>query len=541
MASISTDRKGNRRIFFTGPNRNRKIVYLGAVPMKTARTIKVHIENLAAALLGRHAPDPETSEWVGGLDDLLYGKLAAVGLLPDRGPAQTSNQATTLGPFLEQYLNGRTDIKPSTRTNLEQVRRNLLDHFGPDKPLADIAPGDADEFRINLLGKLGENTVRRNCGRARQFFRAAVRKRLIQENPFGDMKGCAVKATTDRFHFVTRAEADMVLAACPDAQWRLLFALSRYGGLRCPSEHLALRWADVDWERNRITVHSPKTEHHEGKECRDIPLFPELRPYLEEVWEQAEPGTEYVITRYRSGNANLRTQLERIIRRAGLTPWPKPFQNCRSTRETELAEEFPIHVVCAWIGNTQAVAAKHYLQVREEDFARAAERDADYDARATQNTTQQRSGDSGTSLQETTQALEDNRFMPECSRACNNNPNGLAPRAVQQTHQTCPPSDRSYRSTLLSPLSRRQADFRARRTSQRPQGRHPEPAGMESLPDDQRRSERRLRRQAVRGTTGTDRRSKLLPGGPVLRRQPGHRLLPHFPPSATATGLCSVA
>ena len=377
MASISTDRSGNRRIFFSGPNRKRKIIYWGAVPMKTARTVKAHVESLAAALLGRHAPDPKTSEWLGSLDDVMYGKLAAVGLVAARTPGPEA-QAVALGVFLDQYIGGRTDIKPSTRTNLEQVRRNLLDYFGTDRLLATISPGNADEFRVNLLGKLGENTVRRNCGRAKQFFRAAVRKRLIQENPFADMKGCTVKATTDRFYFVTRETAAKVLEACPDAQWRLLFALSRYGGLRCPSEHLSLRWGDVDWERNRITVHSPKTERHEGRESRQIPIFPELRPYLEEIYFAAlETGElpEYVITRYRSGNANLRTQLERIIRRAGLEPWVKPFQNLRSTRETELAEQFPIHVVCAWIGNTQAVAAKHYLQVRDEDFQRAAQRD----------------------------------------------------------------------------------------------------------------------------------------------------------------------
>ena len=49
----------------------------------------------------------------------------------------------------------------------------------------------------------------------------------------------------------------------------------------------------------------------------------------------------------------------------------KPFQNLRSTRETELAETYPIHVVCAWIGNSEAVAAKHYLQVTDEHFERA--------------------------------------------------------------------------------------------------------------------------------------------------------------------------
>ena len=101
-------------------------------------------------------------------------------------------------------------------------------------------------------------------------------------------------------------------------------------------------------------------------------MFPELLPYLREVFEQAEPGTDYVITRYRRANCNLRTQLQRIIAKAGLKPWPKLFQNLRSTRETELAESWPEHVVCAWIGNSRAVARKHYLQVTEEHFQRAA-------------------------------------------------------------------------------------------------------------------------------------------------------------------------
>src|SRR5262249_25490920 len=106
---------------------------------------------------------------------------------------------------------------------------------------------------------------------------------------------------------------------------------------------------------------------------RWVPLFPELRPYLEEAFERAAPGAVYVITCRRSNAANLRTRLMRIIRRAGLTPWPKPFQNLRASRETELAESFPMHVVCAWIGNSQLIAAKHYLQVTDEHFRRAAE------------------------------------------------------------------------------------------------------------------------------------------------------------------------
>ncbi|MFO1019389.1 MAG: hypothetical protein U0903_01625 [Planctomycetales bacterium] len=43
-----------------------------------------------------------------------------------------------------------------------------------------------------------------------------------------------------------------------------------------------------------------------------------------------------------------------------------------ATRQTELTERFPSHVVCAWLGNSQAIATKHYLHVTDEHFERAA-------------------------------------------------------------------------------------------------------------------------------------------------------------------------
>ncbi len=91
-----------------------------------------------------------------------------------------------------------------------------------------------------------------------------------------------------------------------------------------------------------------------------------------EVQEQAADGTVHVITRYRSSNQNLRTELNRIIKRARIAPWPKPFQNLRSTRETKLMESYPAHVVCRWICIYEAVAKKHNLQVTDAHFEKAA-------------------------------------------------------------------------------------------------------------------------------------------------------------------------
>jgi len=364
MASISNDPNGRRRILFIDASGQRKTIRLGKVPLRYAEAVKVRIEDLVYATTTGHAPMDETSRWLVNLDAQLYDKIAAVGLTRRR-------EVATIGPFTRAYIDSRVDIKPRTRINLEQARRYLLECFDADKPMREFTAGDAEDFRLRLLRQgLSDNTVRRSIGRARQFFIAAIRRGLVQTNPFTGIPA-AVRANPARFHYVSREHAQRVLDACPNAEWRLLFALCRFGGLRCPSEVLALTWSDVNWEHNRIRVPSPKTEHIDGKASRLIPLFPELREHLLEVFDQAEAGTDHIITGYRDSSVNLRTQLTRIIHRAGLEPWPKLFQNLRSTRETELAEAFPMHVVCRWIGNSEPVAAKHYLQMTDEHFERA--------------------------------------------------------------------------------------------------------------------------------------------------------------------------
>ena len=172
----------------------------------------------------------------------------------------------------------------------------------------------------------------------------------------------------------------------------------------------------MDWEKGRLTVRSRKTESLERGGLRVVPIFPELRPYLMEAFELADEGAEFVIGRTRRTSANLRIQLNRIIRRAGLEPWPRLFHNLRASRQTELMERFPIHVVCEWLGNTKAVAADHYLQVHDDHFARAV-REPDV-REAAQNAAQHASEPHRMAQKEQTPALlkvpKKQGLAPEC-------------------------------------------------------------------------------------------------------------------------------
>lgn len=371
MASISTDKNGNRRILFVDADGRRRPIRLGKLPMKAAEAIKFKVEQLLAAKIAGCAWDAETARFVAGLNEVLADKLAAVDLIPAR-------QSTLLGPFATAYIEERkSDSKPSTIVNLERAKALLIAYFGADKKMADVSSGDADSFRSWAWNNGAVNTIRRNVARAKQLFRAAVRKKIIPENPFNGMKGLTVQPNKARDFYVTNEMAQAVLAACTKTHWRLLFALARWGGLRTPSEPIRLRWSDIDWEGGRITVTSVKTEAHEGGDQREIPLFPQLRQVLEEARAVTPTDAEFVITK-RSSAKNWRTSMKRMIVRAGLEPWPKVFQNCRASRETELLETFPLHVVAAWMGHSPKIALLHYARVTDDHFDRAAQIEAQH-------------------------------------------------------------------------------------------------------------------------------------------------------------------
>ena len=152
----------------------------------------------------------------------------------------------------------------------------------------------------------------------------------------------------------------------PDDEFRLVIALARYGTLRCPSESSGLKWEDISWDEERFTVHSPKT----GQD-RVIPLFPELRVWLDKMYFRDDCDPVYVLQRYRGKNVNLRTRLYKVIKRASLTVWAKPFMNLRQSRAIELVRDFPAHVAAAWAGHTEETAKEFYWRPTESDYQKA--------------------------------------------------------------------------------------------------------------------------------------------------------------------------
>ncbi|TWU06875.1 site-specific tyrosine recombinase XerC [Symmachiella macrocystis] len=377
MASIAKDKNGTRRILFVAPDGRRPTIRLGKVSQRAAESIKYRVEQLLESLNLNRPMEADLAQWVADLEPKMAKKLANVGLVPD----PEAKPVATLGPFLQAWLASRKgDYKPTSLIAWGQVVNALTGFLGADCPLTEVTPDKAEAFRQSMLAaELRATTIHKRLQHARMFFAHAKRQGLVDANPFEFVRHRPGDAS-ERRAYVPLADVERAIEHAPNGTWKLLIALSRFAGLRVPSEALSLRWQDVDWERGRLTVPSPKTQHLAGRSYRVIPLFPAVRPYLEKAWDDAPEGAEYVIPEeYRRraqgpagwANANLRTTLAKVIRRAGLEPWSRLWHSMRASCETDLARKFPLAVVAKWLGNTQAVAMRHYVDVTDADFERA--------------------------------------------------------------------------------------------------------------------------------------------------------------------------
>ena len=364
----SVYKQGETYVLRLGVGRARQVRRLGDLTRDGAKTVAHHVAQIERSRKAAVSLPAATATWLDEITDDLHAKLAALGLVAPRGRPDNGGIPTTIGRLWDDFFARRPDLKKWTLSNLEQTKLRCIEFFKL-KPVAAITQGDAKDFRRWLVDKkYSPATVAGFVNKTRQLLNDAIDHGLLSTNPFRKVGGGS-QVNEERRFYVSREAIERVMDKAPNDEWKLLIALGRYGGLRIPSEVVGLKISDIDLDRGRITIASPKTEK-QGKSKRVIPLWPELRPLIEAVLKKASRDQVRLLPFILPGY-NPHTQFVRLIERAGLNPWPKVWQNLRSTRETELLKDFPIHVVCGWIGNTERIARRHYLQITEADFDQA--------------------------------------------------------------------------------------------------------------------------------------------------------------------------
>ncbi|MGE0481907.1 MAG: tyrosine-type recombinase/integrase [Phycisphaerae bacterium] len=332
----------------------RRTVALGEIAKKSAQGVLEKIERLIHARRTNGAPPPEVAAWLAGLGEVLYERLAGVGLVEPR-------RSASLKAFADGYVKSRGDWSVAARVQFELATADAVHFFGADCRLGDINPADADRFRAHLAQRLAPATVRKRVRFVKQLLRAAVRGRLLSENPFADQKTSNV---TDRSRLVY-VPAELVLKVADELstpEVRLVFLLARFAGLRTPSECDALRWSDVNFAAGTMNVFAPKTDR-----TRVVPILPQVEGELLRTHAAAPDGSEFVLQDRRKLPV-LRRAVELAAKRAGVRPWPKMFQNLRASFATDVVRNLPANAAAAVLGHSRAVAAEHYWTTNDDDF-----------------------------------------------------------------------------------------------------------------------------------------------------------------------------
>lgn len=220
MASISKLPNGRRTIQFVSPDGKRRSIRLGKVSQRVAEKAKGYIEELANCVQTGLPQSHELTLWLQDVDGEFYDRLVRGGLVPERAK-------TKLGPFLQQCVDNRQDVKPATKEVWRQVIANLVTFFGADRDLRSLTAGDAEDFKQYLIGRgLAGTTISKRLQFSRQFFRMAIKREVIRENPFAECRHASSVNLEER-HYVAYEEINRLMESA-NPEWQLIIALVRF-------------------------------------------------------------------------------------------------------------------------------------------------------------------------------------------------------------------------------------------------------------------------------------------------------------------------
>jgi integrase len=300
--------------------------------------------------------------------------------------------------WLSVYLRQRTSYSPTTAKLYRQAVAELAKWRGDEVTtdedwrhraelgdatalrklvrLDTVTRQDAAAFREYLTAGRTETTVRKLIRTLRALWAEAVRQDVVTLNPW-DRQAVSTPEADPTWTYIGLEAFGRVLEHCPCSRWRAFFAISRYAGLRL-NETCRLEFADIDWDRLTLAVVNPRGHRTTKHRARVVPIAPELLEILRDRLEQADPGETVVGMTYSSfsgSNGPSRRRMAEMLERAGV-PDGKPH-TLRKSCETDWLASHPIADVAKWLGNSPAVAMRHYHQSTDAAMAKVSRPAAD--------------------------------------------------------------------------------------------------------------------------------------------------------------------
>ncbi len=390
MSSLSRTTK-NGKVYFKlqfSADKKRRTLYLGAIRESAANKVQNRIDDILLDVNLKNRLSEESQRWILESDIKLVEKLESWGMLvtaPElwtqklrlARPELFESDKITARKFCDWYvLQRKSDCEDSTIRKISSSLNQLIEYcteFESVESVEDITPELAFRYQLKRRETKAEATVGKDIKIAKTAFTFGMKAGKVASNPFKELKAGS-DVNLDGQHIMPVSDYEKLINATNDSDWRVIIALARLGGLRCPSELANLKWTDINWAAKTIRVTSPKTKRY-GKAERIIPLFSRLDEALSDHWELTGDKSEYVITKeqLRRRGTSLSQRFQRFREAAGIPHFANPFRNMRLSAANDVSRLpgiTPKNIV-DWFGHDMKTALKHYHRTTRQDIQQA--------------------------------------------------------------------------------------------------------------------------------------------------------------------------
>jgi integrase len=162
--------------------------------------------------------------------------------------------AISLNQYLDQWLttSAKPRLRPKTYIDYQAMLRLYIRPSLGAKPLGTITQFELQTIYAQMLERgLSARTIVYTNAVLQSAFRQAVRWKILAEDPCEAIDLPRMKRW--EMQALSVDECRRFLSVARESKWFTLFALALTTGMR-PSEYLALRWSDIDWQRGTVSV-----------------------------------------------------------------------------------------------------------------------------------------------------------------------------------------------------------------------------------------------------------------------------------------------
>ncbi len=258
------------------------------------------------------------------------------------------------------------------------VEANLIDDLGADRKLEAIPPASIERYRDALVaeGRLSPRTINKRLTMIHGILGRAMKVWNLRANPAAGVEKVPERRSGD-LDVLRPDEIRQLEAAAESEQDGTLYLTAAFTGLRF-GELAALRWSDIDWQRDLIHVRRALArgaiEAPKSGKVRSVPLVADVAQALarlgqRELWIGDD---DFVFVSPTGGyidhSATVRTY-KRALRRAGLRSIK--FHGLRHSFGTIAVQAFPLSDVQAWMGHADIQTTMRYVHyVPKHDAAK---------------------------------------------------------------------------------------------------------------------------------------------------------------------------